>query len=529
MFAYHRPIMQLAVLIALGSLAAACSDSPSGLTGPSFDGVSVEASHFAVLANAGITCTDGTVIGDVGTFSVTGAITRTNCPIAGTLHSGDSAATQAFNDFLNTYAVLAPQPGDVCTMLTGTLAGVTLAPGAYCFNAAATVTGVLTLDGPADGIWIFKIGTSGTGALTGSSFSVVMAGGGQPGNVSWWVAQGATMTDSRFIGTILGGADITLTRGTFDGNLRAKADVTITGTAVTAVTESPAPITAATITVTPTPDTLAANATQQFAAVGQDANGNIVSISPTWAVVANGGSISNTGLFTAGTVAGTFTNTVEARDGSVSGLATVVVTVVVSPPPAVASNFTVLANAAVTCTDGNITGEVGTFLATPSGSVTQTTCPMTGTPHVGDSVATQAFNDFLGTYAMLAPKLGDICTTLTGTLAGLTLAPGVYCFDAAATLTGVLTLNGPSDGIWTFKIGTSGTGALTGSSFSVVMAGGGQPGNVTWWVAQGVTLTDSHVIGTILGGADITLTRGTFDGNAWAKADVTITGTAVSK
>src|SRR5256885_1771419 len=151
-----------------------------------------------------------------------------------------------------------------------------LAPGVYCFNAAATVTGVLTLNGPADGIWIFKIGTSGTGALTGSSFSVVMAGGGQPGNVTWWVAQGATLTDSRFIGTILGGADITLTRGTFDGNLRAKADVTITGTTVTAVTESPAPITAATITVTPSPDTLAANATQQFAAVGQDANGNIV-------------------------------------------------------------------------------------------------------------------------------------------------------------------------------------------------------------------------------------------------------------
>jgi hypothetical protein len=61
----------------------------------------------------------------------------------------------------------------------------------------------------------------------------------------------------------------------------------------------------------------------------------------------------------------------------------------------------------------------------------------------------------------------------------------------------------------------------------MVMAGGGQPGNVTWWVAQGVTMTDSHVIGTILGGAAITLTRGTFDGNAWAKADVTITGTAV--
>src|SRR6266513_2016544 len=186
-----------------------------------------------------------------------------------------------------------------------------------------------------------------------------------------------------------------------------------------------------------------------------------------------------------------------------------------------AGGFTILANAAVTCTNGTITGDVGTFQATPTGSVTRTSCPITGTVHVGDGVAKQAYNAFLAKYEAVATAACD--AVLTGTLAGRSLAPGVYCFDAAATLTGVLTLNGPADGVWTFKIGTGGTGALTGSSFSVVMAGGGQPGNVTWWVAQGVTLTDSHVIGTILGGADITLTRGMFDGNAWAKADVTIT------
>lgn len=201
-------------------------------------------------------------------------------------------------------------------------------------------------------------------------------------------------------------------------------------------------------------------------------------------------------------------------------------------PSAAASNFTVLANAAVTCTDGTITGDVGTFLAAPTGSVTLTTCPVTGTVHVGDGVAKQAFNNFLSIYAALAPKPGDVCTTLTGTLDGVTLSPGVYCFDAAAALTGVLTLDGRSNGIWVFKIGTSGTGALTGTNFSVVMAGGGQPCNVTWWVAQAATLTDSHFIGTILAGAAITLTRGTFDGNVWAGAsgvgDVTITGTAVT-
>jgi hypothetical protein len=197
-------------------------------------------------------------------------------------------------------------------------------------------------------------------------------------------------------------------------------------------------------------------------------------------------------------------------------------------PSAPANDFAVLANASVTCTDGTITGNVGTFLATPTGSITLTTCPVTGTLHVGDGVATAAFATFLSTYAALAPKVGDVCTTLTGTLDGVILSPGTYCFDAAATLTGVLTLNGPSNGTWTFKIGTLGTGALTGTSFTALMAGGAQPCNVTWWVAEAATMTDSHFIGTILAGAAITLTRGVFDGNAYSKADVTITGTAVT-
>jgi hypothetical protein len=94
----------------------------------------------------------------------------------------------------------------------------------------------LTLDGPANGIWIFKIGTLGTGALTGTSFKVVTASGAAPpcNNVYWWVAEAVTMTDSQLVGTILAGAAITLTRGTFNGDAFAKAAATITGTAVTA-------------------------------------------------------------------------------------------------------------------------------------------------------------------------------------------------------------------------------------------------------------------------------------------------------
>ncbi|MDO8665403.1 MAG: ice-binding family protein, partial [Gemmatimonadales bacterium] len=99
-------------------------------------------------------------------------------------------------------------------------------------------------------------------------------------------------------------------------------------------------------TVTPNPKILAIDSTQQFTVEGRDAFGNTVSITPTWSVVASGGTIDNAGLFKAGTVAGTFPNTVRACStalcaiGSVFGFATVTVssgvlaTITVSPNPA---------------------------------------------------------------------------------------------------------------------------------------------------------------------------------------------------
>jgi ice-binding like protein len=194
---------------------------------------------------------------------------------------------------------------------------------------------------------------------------------------------------------------------------------------------------------------------------------------------------------------------------------------------AAAPGYTVLANQAVTCTDGTITGDVGTFQAAPTGSITLTTCPVSGSVDVGTTGAKQAFNAFLAQYAALAPEAGDVCTVLSGTLDGVTLAPGAYCFPAAAVLTGTLTLDGPSNGLWSFSIGTSGTGALTGTNFSVVLANGAQSCNISWWVAEAATMTTSNFQGNILAGAAITLTGGTFHGAVWSHADVTITGTEV--
>ncbi len=81
----------------------------------------------------------------------------------------------------------------------------------------------------------------------------------------------------------------------------------------------------ASITVTPNPANMGVNSTQQFTASGWDAHGNAVAISPAWSVVNGGGSISVAGLFSSYTMTGTFTNTVRATSGGVSGLATVVV------------------------------------------------------------------------------------------------------------------------------------------------------------------------------------------------------------
>ncbi len=255
-----------AFVLSLAFLTAACSEDPTGPTSTStptegrFATSAASAPGYTVLANAAVTCTDGMITGSVGTFQATptGAITLHSCPVSGSIDTGTGASIAAYNSFLATYAALAPKSDDVCTMLTGTLADVTLAPGAYCFPAAATLTGTLTLSGPANGVWSFKVGTLGTGALTGTNFSVVLANGANACNVTWWVAEAATMTTSNFQGNILAGGAITLTDGmseastltggtseaitltggtftggTLNGDIWSKAGVTITSTAVT--------------------------------------------------------------------------------------------------------------------------------------------------------------------------------------------------------------------------------------------------------------------------------------------------------
>lgn len=189
------------------------------------------ASRFAVLGGTNVTCTAGSVVtGDVGVSPGSAVpFTNTGCTIAGaTPPATNAAAAQARTAFLSAYAAIQLKP---CTLVAGNLANQNLAPGVYCLDSVAKA-GTLTLTGPANGVWIFRV----SGALTATDFSVVMAGGGQPCNVYWAPSDAATLTDSLLKGNILAGGatlgSITMTGGTLAGRAFARIAVTMTGASV---------------------------------------------------------------------------------------------------------------------------------------------------------------------------------------------------------------------------------------------------------------------------------------------------------
>lgn len=80
----------------------------------------------------------------------------------------------------------------------------------------------------------------------------------------------------------------------------------------------------ATLTITPTPVTVAAGAKQQFVVTGRDIRGNTIRVTPTWSVV-GAGTITPAGLFTAGYTSGSYTSAIRASSNGKTASATVVV------------------------------------------------------------------------------------------------------------------------------------------------------------------------------------------------------------
>ena len=226
----------------------------------------------------------GNIVEFVPTWSVVaggGAITQAGIFTAGGLTGTYTKTVQASNQGITAYA-------DVIVTI-GPLASITVTP-----NPDTLIVGAKQP--------FVAVGKDASGNTV-----AILA--------TWSVATGG--------GTVDGGGIFTAGALPGTSTVKATSGTGLSGTATVVVTAGPLAL----ITVTPNPATMAINTTQQFKAVGTDVGGNIIAITPvSWSVVASGGLINATGVFTAGTLPGTFTKTVRATSGGLSGFATVIVT-----------------------------------------------------------------------------------------------------------------------------------------------------------------------------------------------------------
>lgn len=184
------------------------------------------ASPFVVLGGTTVTNEGPSVLnGDLGVSPGT-ALTGFGAPavVNGATHENDAVAAQAQLDLTNAYNVAAGQPVAPANDLSGTdLGNRVLTAGTYRYNAAALLTGPLTLDaqGDPDAEFVFQIGAELT---TESASSVVLVNGASPCNVYWQVGSSAAIgTTTQFAGSLMALTSISLNNGaTVEGRMLAR-------------------------------------------------------------------------------------------------------------------------------------------------------------------------------------------------------------------------------------------------------------------------------------------------------------------
>jgi hypothetical protein len=282
-----------------------------------------------------------------------------------------------------------------------------------------------------------------------------------------------------------------------------------------------------TIVVTPNPGRAVVGGTIQYTAAGQDVTGAVVSLPGpvVWTRLnATAGTInSSTGLFTAGTTAGTYSNTIRATSGGLSGFATAIVSAFVPLVSLGAADpYGILAGSAITCiTEGTINADVGispgsTVTGFPPGGAPPD-CVLTGTLNAGDATALAAQTALTATYNTLAGLPCDLVIT-PADLGGRTLPAGVYCAASSMAVTGTVTLDGGGNpnAEFVFQIGSTLT---TATSANIALINGAQARNVWWQVGSSATLgTSTTFRGNIVAFTSITLND-----------DVTMLGRALAR
>lgn len=197
----------LALVLALLALPAAASASQVNLA---------TVNPFVVLGGSTVTNTGPSVLnGDLGVSPGT-ALVGFGLPavVNGATQATNAVAAQAQLDLTNAYNVAAGQPVAPADDLSGTdLGNRILGPGAYRYNAAALLTGPLTLDAEGDpnAQFVFEIGSALT---TESASSVLLVNGASACNVYWQVGSSADLgTTTSFQGNLMALTSISLKSG----------------------------------------------------------------------------------------------------------------------------------------------------------------------------------------------------------------------------------------------------------------------------------------------------------------------------
>jgi hypothetical protein len=374
-------------------------------------------------------------------------------------------------------------------------------PGAFANTVTATLDGVTataTVNVVAGALASITVTPNPATMSVGATQQFTAVGKDAAGNVVTIVPSWSVVASGGSINPTSGLFTAGNTSGTFTNTVRASVG-TIAGTATVNVTAGAL----TTITVTPPSQTLQTGATQQYTAVGRDANGNVVAISPVWSVVNGGGTINATGLFTAGSTAGTYSNTIKATSGTVSGTASVIVSAGANPNllGSAAPNG-IMAGTAFTCvTNGTINADIA---ISPGSTVTGfPPCVITGVQHLADAVAAQAQLDLTTAYNDLAGRPCPPANIITSDIGGTTKSAGVYCSSTTIGVTGNLTLDGGGDPNATFVF-QAGSGLTTAGN--VLLINGAQAKNVYWQVGSSATIgTASQWKGNIVALTSITL------------------------
>ncbi len=220
-------LASLLIIIALFSGPVPATAAPAAFSPPLG-----KADSFAILAATAITNLNPSAIsGDVGLSPAAGSnytgLGLTDI-VTGTIYAVDATGpagsvvsptllTTAKTDLVGAFGVLSSQACTTTYIGTQDLATLTLVPGVYCADNFE-LSGVLTLNGAAEDVWIFK--SAGTLITTGGA-NVVLSSGGEPCYVWWRVGSSATLaTNSLFAGNILAQTSISLATG---ANLTGRA------------------------------------------------------------------------------------------------------------------------------------------------------------------------------------------------------------------------------------------------------------------------------------------------------------------